>query len=516
MNVVIYARYSSHNQQETSIEGQLKVCHEFCERNNYTVIHKYIDRAISGRTDNRPDFLQMIQDSANRNFEFVIVYQLDRFSRNRYDSAHYKNKLKKNGVRVLSARENINEDASGILMESVLEGMAEYYSAELSQKVKRGMEINASKCLCTGGNRTLGFYIDKDKKFQIDPNTSPIIKLIFEMYADGKSIVEITDYLNAQGYKTIQNKPFGKNSIRNILGNKRYIGTYTYKDTEIAGGIPRIISDELFNKVQEVLKKNKKAPARARAKEEYLLTTKLFCGYCKEMMTGFSGTGKLGKVYRYYECKGTKKHTCKKKRVKKEYIEDIVIEVCRGLLTKENINRISKEISKLFENNQDTFNLKRLKKQLSENERKHRNLINAVSECDIESLRKTFYSEILELESQKEKIEEEIREEEKLHIVLTEPEIKFFLTSLKNGSADNIKYRKVLITTFINAIYLYDDKITLIFNSGDKPVTINNILLSEIEANESNNTDTEGLFIDNVALPFIFGFGKRFPKPFLF
>ena len=157
-----------------------------------------------------------------------------------------------------------------------------------------------------------------------------------------------------------------------------------------------------------------------------------------------------------------------------------------------------------------------MKKQLSENERKHRNLINAVSECDIESLRKTFYSEILELESQKEKIEEEIREEEKLHIVLTEPEIKFFLPSLKNGSADNIKYRKVLMTTFINAIYLYDDKITLIFNSGDKPVTINNILLSEIEANESNNTDTEGLFIDNVALPSIFGFGKRFPKPFFF
>ena len=120
MNVVIYARYSSHNQQETSIEGQLKVCHEFCERNNYTVIHEYIDRAISGRTDNRPDFLQMIQDSASRHFDFIIVYQLDRFSRNRYDSAHYKNKLKKYGVRVLSARENINEDASGILMETLI------------------------------------------------------------------------------------------------------------------------------------------------------------------------------------------------------------------------------------------------------------------------------------------------------------------------------------------------------------------------------------------------------------
>ena len=498
MNVVIYARYSSHNQQETSIEGQLKVCHEFCERNNYTVIHEYIDRAISGRTDNRPDFLQMIQDSASRHFDFIIVYQLDRFSRNRYDSAHYKNKLKKYGVRVLSARENITEDASGILMESMLEGMAEYYSAELSQKVKRGMEINASKCLCTGGNRTLGFSIDKDKKFQIDPATAPIVKLIFEMYANGKSIVEITEHLNTMGYRTIYNKPYGKNSIRNILSNKRYIGTYTYKDEEIPNGIPRIVSDELFNKVQEVLKKNKKAPARARAREEYLLTTKLFCGYCKEMMTGFSGTGKLGKVYRYYECKGTKKHGCKKKRVKKEYIEDIVVNVCRGLLTKENIDRISKEIAKLCEENQDTFNLKRLKKQLAENERKHRNLINAVAECDVESLRKSFYTEILDLESQKAKIEEEIREEEKIHTVLKEPEIKFFLTSLKKGNANDIKYRKVLITTFINSIYLYDDKLTLIFNSGDKSVTINDILLSEIEA---NNTEAKGLFIDKVGLP---------------
>ncbi|MGN0319230.1 MAG: recombinase family protein [Lachnospira sp.] len=498
MNVVIYARYSSHNQQETSIEGQLKVCHEFCERNNYTVIHEYIDRAISGRTDNRPDFLQMIQDSASKNFSFIVVYQLDRFSRNRYDSAHYKNKLKKYGVRVLSARENINEDASGILMESVLEGMAEYYSAELSQKVSRGMEINASKCLSTGGNRTLGFFIDKDKKFQIDPDTAPIVSLIFQMYADGKSIVEITEHLNAQGYKTIQNKPFGKNSIRNILCNKRYIGTYTYKDMEIPNGIPRIVSDELFNKVQEVLKKNKKAPARARAREEYLLTTKLFCGYCKEMMVGFSGTGHLGKVYRYYECKGARKAICNKKRVKKEYIEDIVVNVCCGLLTKENIDRISKAISKLSESNKDSYNLKRLKKQLADNERKHRNLINAVAECDIESLRRTFYSEILELESQKANIEEEIQEEEKLHTILTEPQIKFFLTSLKKGNADDIKYRKVLITTFINAIYLYDDKVTFIFNSGDKPITINDTLLSDIEA---NITGEKGLFIDKVGLP---------------
>lgn len=117
MNAVIYARFSSHNQTEQSIEGQLKTCYEFAEKNGYTVVGEYIDRAISGTTDARPDFLRMIDDSAKKSFQYVLVYQLDRFARNRYDSATYKAKLKKNGVRVLSARENITDDASGILVE---------------------------------------------------------------------------------------------------------------------------------------------------------------------------------------------------------------------------------------------------------------------------------------------------------------------------------------------------------------------------------------------------------------
>lgn len=167
-NIVIYARFSSHNQNEQSIEGQLNACHEFAKRNGYTVIHEYIDRAISGTTDKRPEFLKMVEDSAKKQFKYIIVYQLDRFARNRYDSATYKAKLKKNGVRVLSARENITDDASGILIEGVLESMAEYYSAELSQKIKRGMELNASKCLSTGGNVALGFCVDRGRRFQID------------------------------------------------------------------------------------------------------------------------------------------------------------------------------------------------------------------------------------------------------------------------------------------------------------------------------------------------------------
>ena len=262
--------------------------------------------------------------------------------------------------------------------------------------------------------------------------------------------------------------------------------------------MPRIISDELFEKVQEILAKNKKAPARARAKVEYLLTTKLFCGHCKEMMTGLSGTGHLGKVYRYYECKGVKKHGCTKKKVKKEYIEDLVVNECRKLLTTKNINIIAKEVSALCEKERDTYNLKRLKKQLSEINKKHINLINAIAECEYENVRKSLYEQVNTIEEQRTAVEKEIQKEEKTQPMLTESEIRFFLTSLKNGNADDIVYRKALINTFVNTIYLYDDKITIIFNTDGEPVVITDELLSDIGVNEA---EQKGLFNGNHALP---------------
>lgn len=308
VNVVIYARYSSHAQNEQSIEGQLHACYDFARRNEYVVIKEYIDRAISGKTDNRPAFQQMIEDSKKKQFQFVLVYQLDRFARNRYDSATNKAKLKKNGVRVLSARENISDDASGILMEAVLEGMAEYYSAELAQKVSRGMALCAEKCLYTGGPApALGYKVNPDKTFAIDEDAAAIVQMIFRMYADGKTIKEVTDYLNARNIVSSRGSIFNKNSLRHLLTNKRYIGTYTYKGQETPNGMPRIISDELFNEVQEKMKQNAKAPARARAKEEYILTTRLFCGHCREMMIGVSGTSKTGATHYYYVCKNAKR-----------------------------------------------------------------------------------------------------------------------------------------------------------------------------------------------------------------
>ena len=160
MTGIIYARYSSDNQREESIDGQIRECKEFAEKNDIRIIDTYIDKALSAKTDNRPLFQQMIKESPKGLFDVIIVWKLDRFARNRYDSAHYKNILKKNGVKVISATEAISSGAEGILLESMLEGYAEYYSAELAEKINRGLTENAMKCKFNSDPITFGFNFE--------------------------------------------------------------------------------------------------------------------------------------------------------------------------------------------------------------------------------------------------------------------------------------------------------------------------------------------------------------------
>lgn len=196
MKAVIYARYSSDSQREESIEGQLRECTEYAERNGITILRSYIDRALSARTADRPEFQNMIKDSEQKLFDVVLIWKLDRFSRDRYDSAHYKRILKKNGVKVVSATEIISEGAEGIILESVLEGYAEYYSADLSEKVIRGMTDNALKCKFNGGTLPIGYQIDSDQCFQLDPLTAPFVREAFQRYDEGATMTQIRDWLN--------------------------------------------------------------------------------------------------------------------------------------------------------------------------------------------------------------------------------------------------------------------------------------------------------------------------------
>lgn len=499
MNIVIYARFSSHSQSESSIEGQLKVCHEFSKRNNYVVIGEYIDRAITGTNDNRAEFLKMIADSKKKQFQGILVYAIDRFGRNLQQSTHYEYKLQKNGVVLLSATENFADNPAGKLHRNMMMSFAQYYSDELSTKIIRGMTLSANKCQCTGGNVALGYKVDSNKHFQIDESTAPTVVKIFEMYAEGQTVEQITFYLNSQQVKTSRGSAFNKNSLRKMLRNKRYISIYTYKEVEVAGGIPRIVSDELFNEVQKMLERNKKAPARARAKEEYILTTKLFCGKCREMMTGVSGTSKTKKIYNYYTCNGAKKKTCHKKPVQKEYIENLVVDECRKLLTDENIEIITHKTIALCEREKENSDLKQMNKLLKDCSRKMSNLITAISECDIDSVRKAMYAEVARLETEKQKIEKQIALEQGSQLDLNESEVKFFLTQLRKGNINELKYRKTLINVFVVAIYLYDDKITYIFTVGDKTVQFDEKLLNDIE--QANSDDLKSSFMSAVAPP---------------
>lgn len=483
MNVVLYARYSDSKQREESIEGQLKICYDYAEKEGYNIVGEYIDRAISAKTDDRPQFQRMIHDSGKKLFQGIIVYQLDRFARKRYDSAYYKNILKKNGVMVISAREMITDDASGILVEAMLEGMAEYYSAELSQKVTRGMNINAEKGLSNGGTTPLGYCI-KNKRYVLDEERAPIVREIFKKYADGWSIKKICDNLNERHLTTAKGMSFNKNSLHTMLKNRKYLGIYIFNGYEIPDGMPQIIDKDLFNKVQEKMLANKKAPARARAKAEYILSGKLFCGYCKEKMVGHSSNqiSKKGIIFNYYKCKNSGgQKPCKKKMVHKDYIEDIVVNECQKLLTSQNIRRIAKEVVKISLSMNDHSELKRLEDLFQRAHEEKSNQMISLRACKDDTIREMIFDDLGKIGAEIKELEKQLEIEKAKHYVMTEQQVINHLTKLADGDIHDKTYRKSLVRLFVNKIFLYDDKFTITFNTGDDEVTITDVLLSEIE-----------------------------------
>ena len=378
--------------------------------------------------------------------------------------------LKKNGVRVISAKENITDDASGIIVEGVLESMAEYYSAELSQKIRRGMDINAQKCLSNGSLPGLGFKVDADRKFYIDPEAAAVVREIYERYASGETVAEINRDLNARQIKTAHGKEFNKNSLHRILRNKRYIGVYLYKDMEIPGGMPRIIEDELFERVQHILNKNKQAPGRTRGKEEYLLTTKLFCGYCGKFMIGESGKSRNGTVHRYYKCTTIKnlKGDCKKKSVKKDWIEDLIIRRTIAMLNNDEvIDDIVKKLLALQE--KDSSELPYYERELADTENSIDNLLNAIQQG---ILTKSTKERSEELESRKERLEILIAEEKMIKPKLSEEFIRFYLMKFRSLDMAKLAHRKILIETFVNSVYIFDDKLVITYNADEKTETV--------------------------------------------
>ena len=367
MNAVIYARYSSDNQREESIDGQIRECKEFAEKNDIRIIDTYIDRALSAKTDNRPSFQQRIKDSSNGSLIALPVTVMTRRI------------LKKNGVKVISATEAISSGAEGILLESMLEGYAEYYSAELAEKINRGLTENALKCKYNGGSVAFGYMIDDEQHFQINPTLAPVVLNILNDYLSGKTQKEIREELNNKGLKNANGRDFTINNISKILTNRRYIGNYINKDVVIENGIPAIVPNDGFDKVQEMIAVNKRAPSRHKAVDDYLLTTKLYCGKCKSFMVGESGNAR-GRRYSYYKCVNTKRNkTCDKKAVKKDWIEDIVIYQVMKFIDDDSL--VDLLVNKILSiQGKGSPMLKSLKKQLVQTDTAIENILNAIEQ----------------------------------------------------------------------------------------------------------------------------------------
>lgn len=467
-NVAIYLRYSSTGQSDQSIEGQLRDCRTFCKANHYRIVAIYVDRATTARKDveKRVHLMEMISDSAKQNWEYVIVWKLDRFARNRNDSAIMKMRLRKNGVKVLSATEHLTDSPESIILESVLEGMAEFFSAELSQKVTRGMRESALKCHSVGGHIPLGYKVE-NHKLVVDPDTAHIVQEAFSLYANGESVAGICRKFNSAGYKTAKNTEFNRSSFKTMFRNTRYIGTYTYKDIVIENGIPAIIDKELFETVQRRLSKTATAPARGKAKVDYLLSGKLFCGHCGASMNGESGAGRHGKVYHYYSCYTKKRKLgCDKRPLKKDYIEGIVARDALNLLTDQLIDEIADMAIRQSE--QDLINdthIPQLTAQLSEVEKSITNITAAI-EKGIAS--ETLMNRLVQLEHEKKTLNKEIKAEEKFVYRIDRDQIVFWLSQFKYGNIEDEDFRRRLIDLLVNSVTVWDEpdgyKITTAYN----------------------------------------------------
>ena len=478
MSAVVYARYSSHRQGEQSIEGQLAEAKKFADAHGLTITHEYIDRAMTGRNDNREQFQLMLSDAGKHAFDALIVWKTDRIGRNKEEIALNKYHLKKNGVKIYYVAETIPDTPEGIILEAVIEGMAAYYSEQLSQNIRRGQRASAAKAQSTGGNRPLGYKTGPDKKFVIDPESAPTVRLVYDLYAEGKTIAEIVEILNSKGLRTLHGNPFTHNSLRTVLKNEKYIGVYTYKDDiRIEGAIPPIIDEETFYKVQKLLRYNQKAAAHKNAREHYLLTEKLFCGKCGAMMVGVAGTSHTGSRHHYYYCHEQRLKHCTKKPVRRDLIETLVLDYVMALLKDDDLIEFIAENTYRYylEQNTESSYTDSLRSALAGVEKSIANLLKAI-EAGI--LTATTKQRMDELEMQKTDLQDAL-EAAKLRedLGLKKEHILYFLHRFAEMDVSDEKCQKQLIETFVNSVFVYDDKVVLTFNySGDdRTITLNEI-----------------------------------------
>ena len=467
---VIYARYSSDSQSEQSIEGQLRECQKYAKAHDILILETYIDRAMTGTNDNRFDFQRMLKDSEKRQWDYVLVYKLDRFSRNKYESVVHKKTLKDNGVKLLSAMEQIPDTPEGTLMEALLEGFNQYYSEELAQKVNRGIRESWLKGNTTGGQPIFGYDV-VDKKCVINEYEADIIREAFTKYSQGYKARSIAKDMQERGLRRKNGNLITEKYLYYILHNKRYTGKVEHHGVVYDKIFPRIISDELWYAVNAINEENKLAPSRKKEIFDYILSGKLVCGLCKHKMSGESGTSHTGDIHYYYLClsKRKRKKPCETKAIHKQYLEDVVINsTIKMLKTPENISLIAKTILEIHEKETKCNSaLRILVKKREEAFKASQNIIKAIEQGIITEMTKVRLKE-LEREIMQYDFDIE-QEKQKSYSYLTIEEIEAYLKSMLFDDPSDIKIRKIIVNTFVREVILYPDKIIITYNFSDTP-----------------------------------------------
>lgn len=485
MKAVIYARFSSDNQREESITAQVRACTEYAQKRDYAVLKVYSDEARSATTDDRPGFLRMVEDIKNRRIQvdFLLVHKLDRFARNRYDSAVYRKALAVAGVRLVAVDQPLDDSPESVLLESLLEGLAEYYSKNLAREVMKGMKENAYQARFNGGWAPLGFDI-LDGQYVVNEKEAPIIQLIFSMFLQGHGYRKIQDKLNTLGYQTKQGKPFGKNSIYEILRNVKYAGFYSYNqaprrlngkrnwrrkkdDGEVItlpGAVPAIIPEEEFKKVQEIMDGRKKTGPRQKGEELYFLTGLVVCGVCGAAMVGNSSRRKAGAdPTRYYECnRKMRTRDCGSKRIRKDYLENYVLDVVeQDIFAPEKIPELARRmLMKARERDEEIIQEEEhVRGELAEIEMKIGNIVTAIENGAVDF--DVLGGRIRELKKRREVLQEYLDTKSSPLSKMTEEMIYKFLSATQEKGIDRTDFlaKKKTVDLYVHVVKAFPDKV---------------------------------------------------------
>ena len=499
VTAALYARFSSDNQRNESIDAQVRAIKEFAKANGIIIVEQYIDRAKSATTDDRPEFQRMIQESGKGKFQLLIVHKLDRFARNRNDSIAYRMKLQRNKVALLSVLEPFDEDRpETILLQSVIEGMNEFYSRNLAREVRKGLKENALHCKHTGGSPPLGYDVDKTTRLLvINEREAAAVRLIFRLVLGGNGYSSIITRLQREGYKTKAGKSFGKNSLYEILHNPKYKGVYVYNRASSAdpytkkrnshlenlpedmivihGGVPAIISEEDFDKVQEILEKRKlRYRGIKKNQEQYLLTGKIFCGVCG---CSYVGNRKKSSGNRApnisYRCNKQSRRTniaCKNREVNRDYIETFVVnQIERSIFNKHMAGIIIQKFEDYMKekNKEMSDTLRRLETQIKEIDAKLENLSDILADGVEKRQRTIILSKMEKLEDEKIGLQGYVAQEQaalELDIPDKEELRRCFLQAQSLFRDRSLEEMQQLIDLYVEKVIVHEDEVEVILN----------------------------------------------------